>query len=252
MFRPLLWPTVFTIAALTGLVLLGTWQLDRLDWKQDLTRRVTAQAHASPTPLPARAQWPTLDLNSLDYRPVVVRGTFDHLFEIHVYTVIGTARGTYSGPGYWVVTPLVLVDGGAVIVNRGFVPTRFKAAKSRLMGQVPGIQTIKGMVRQTEIPGFFTPAPDLANNVWVARDLPAMASALGRADLAPFIVDAGPTPEGLLPQGGETRLKFINNHLSYALTWYGLGIVLIGVYLTFHRAQGRLGKPKPDGQANQS
>ncbi|MFV2092331.1 MAG: SURF1 family protein, partial [Hyphomicrobiales bacterium] len=185
----------------------------------------------------------TLDLDEWEYRPVSVEGTYDFSAEFHAYTIVSEPRGTYSGPGYWIFTPLNLAGGGAVMVNRGFVPERFKLAKTRAAGQLPGRQRVVGLLRKTEVPGTFALAADLKNNVWTVRDLPAMTRSLGRADLAPFLIDAKAIAPGFLPQGGETRLKFVNNHLDYALTWYGLGIVLLGVYLAFHRAQGRFGKP---------
>jgi len=243
-FRPLLWPTVFTIAALAVLVSLGNWQLERLAWKNQLAARVTAQASARAIDLPPVADWPNLDLDEWEYRPVRVDGTYDFAAEIHVYTIVSEPRGSYSGPGYWIFTPLNLTGGGAVMVNRGFVPERFKQAESRAAGQLPGRQQVTGRLRKTEVPGNFALAPDINNNVWTVRDLPAMKTYLERPGMAPFLIDADAIAPDFLPQGGETRLKFINNHLDYALTWYGLGIVLLGVYLAFHRAQGRLGKSR--------
>ncbi|VAW16795.1 Cytochrome oxidase biogenesis protein Surf1, facilitates heme A insertion [hydrothermal vent metagenome] len=244
MFRPLFWTTIVSIAAFVVLVGLGTWQLQRMAWKDDLTARVAARIVAPATPLPGVAAWPGMDLAANEYRPFTVRGTFDHGAEFHAFTAISTPKGTYGGPGYWVLTPLSLQGGGTVLVNRGFVPAARKDRQTRPDGLIEGPVDITGLLRLSVSRAPFVPEPEISKNVWFARDVGAMAAAANIADMAPFFLDASQSAPGGLPQGGETRLKFRNAHLGYALTWYGLALVLIAFYIAFHYATGRLGRQK--------
>ena len=244
-FRPLLWPTLATLAALALLIALGTWQLERRQWKHDLIDRVTERTEARPVALPDPSSWPTLDPAAWEYRPVVARGVFDDQAETLVFTSLPDPKGPHGGPGYWVMTPLALAGGGTVLVNRGFVPARAKSPAARAEGRVDGIRRVEGLLRLSERPGLFTPEP--AADTWYVRDVAGIARARGIADPAPFFVDALGGAPGGLPQGGETRLDFRDDHLGYALTWYGLAAALAVVYLAFHRARGRFGRARADG-----
>ena len=106
-----------------------------------------------------------------------------------------------------------------------------------------------GLVRGPVVSGMFTPINDVAHNLWYWPDISALtASAFGGAgaQTMAFTVDADakPAPPGGLPTGGVTRLDVPNRHLEYALTWYGLGLTLIGVYVAF--AMSRLRAPAQD------
>lgn len=242
MFRPLLWPTVASLLALALLLSLGTWQMQRWAWKNDLTARVKARVTAAPVPLPPQAEWPNMDLAANEYRPFSVRGTFDHEAEFHAFTSVDDPKGKRGGPGYWVLTPLALDGGGTVLINRGFVPPDAKDPGQRTAGAVQGEVEITGLLRLTVPPRYFVPEPDLAKNIWFSRDVDAMAASRNINDMSPFFIDAAQSAPGGLPQGGETRLVFRNNHLDYAMTWYGLALVLIGFYFAFHHQAGRLGR----------
>ena len=77
--------------------------------------------------------------------------------------------------------------------------------------------------------------------VWYARDLAGMARADGLALLAPIVVEADATPNpGGFPVGGKTVVSFRNQHLSYAVTWFGLAAALVGVWLAYHVSKGRI------------
>ncbi len=233
------WPWGVLAAAACAfavLVGLGTWQVQRLQWKEALIAAAEHRVHAAPVSPPARADWATLDapaLAALDFTPVTLTGQFLP-GEALVYTVISEAHGPYSGPGWWVVRPFALSSGGVVLVNRGFVPDSRRDPNSRPGSEAPaGTVSLTGLIRPPEAGNAFTPAADPAHNMWFTRDPRLIGPALGIAagDLAPFTVDAaaGLTPPSGLPQAGETRLSFPNNHLNYALTWFGLAAALLGV-----------------------
>jgi surfeit locus 1 family protein len=126
------------------------------------------------------------------------------------------------------------------------VPDARKDPATRPQGQLPGTVRITGLIREVPAPAMFTPANDAARNLWYWPDIAAMTDAAYRdtpgatMTALPFWIDADaqPEPPGGLPKGGATRLDLPNRHLEYALTWYGLALTLIGVYLAF--AAGRL------------
>lgn len=226
-FRPTLWLTVFVVLGVIVLLGLGTWQVQRLFWKQALIDTVTAQMAEPVVALPARIG----DTVPWQYRRVSVRGTFLHDREIHLI-----AHDSHGRLGYDIVTPLVRENGGGtVLVNRGWVPTDNKDAATRRKGQVSGAVTVNGLVRLPWPQGWFVPDNDPNANVWFWGDAAGMAAAAG-VEAPALFVDADDTANpGGLPIGGQTRVTFRNDHLQYALTWFALAICLAGVYVAFSR-----------------
>lgn len=241
-WRGLVVPGTAAGIAFCVLVSLGVWQIHRLQWKQALIARVSDRIDAVPIPAPGPAQWPSLDIAALEYQPVAVTGHFLHQDEAHVFTVLATPRGPHGGTGYLVMAPLETVDGWLVYVNRGFVPEDRKNSASRSDGQTATELTVVGLLRAPRSRTWLSAEDDLAGNVWFSRDpaLFATWSGLSAKRVAPYTIDMrfDPRLPGGLPQGGETLVEFPNNHLGYALTWFGLAGGLAGVFFVF--ARGRL------------
>lgn len=236
----LIWPGLAALAALIVLCGLGFWQLHRLAWKQDLIARVEMRSQISfAPPPPSENDWPNVTAERDEYRRVTVTGSFHHDREALAYDLLSDAKGKFSGPGYWVLTPLVTANGGTIFVNRGFVPLDRKDAATRREGQLTGMVTVTGLLRMPEGRAWFTPADDPARGLWQERNPAAIAKAYGLTRVAPFFVDASTSGPGGLPQAGETRLVFSNRHLEYAVTWFGLALALIAVFIAFARKQMR-------------
>lgn len=237
-WRALLAPGLATLAALAVLVSLGMWQLERRAWKEGLIARIEARAHGEPGAIVPEAQWPGWSAAADEFRRVRVTGAFLHDREVLLHGLMAVQRGA-PAQGYYVFTPLRLPDGAIVFVNRGFIPTEMKDPKLRPAAEVQGEATVTGLVRAPETRGAFVPADDPARENWFVRDPAAMARARGLDRVAPFYVeaDAAPNPGGW-PKGGQTNLTLPNNHLQYALTWFGLALTLIGVFGTW--AWGRV------------
>ncbi|MBX3575998.1 MAG: SURF1 family protein [Rhizobiaceae bacterium] len=219
------------LVALAVLLALGTWQVRRLAWKEALVARIETRLASAPVSL-AEAERMFALSGEVDYLPVRLAGRFDHAHEAHF---LATWKGE---AGFFVYTPLIL-DGRAVLVNRGFVPYARKDAASRPEGQVGGVVTVQGLARDP-LPGkpsWVVPDNDPARNVFYWKDMQAMAAAAGYPDAAgrvPFFVDAGDAPNpGGLPVGGVTLVDLPNNHLQYAVTWFGLAAALVGVMGTW-------------------
>ncbi len=222
--RPAAIVVLLLTVVLTGCLLaLGTWQVQRLFWKLDLIERVDARAHAEPVNAPAASEWRALtDPADYEYRRVKLSGTLLNDKEVQVYTV------TDLGPGYWIMTPLRRDDGSSIIVNRGFVPSDRRDPSSRQEGEPTGEVEIVGLMRAPETGGLFLRTNDPANGRWYSRNIPQISQASGLSQVAPFYVDADATPNpGGLPVGGKTMLTFPNNHLSYAVTWFILAVMVV-------------------------
>ena len=237
---------VFGVAAgLVFLVLLGlgTWQVERRTWKRDLIARVEARVHAPAAPAPGPDAWTRIGADDA-YRHVRLSGTFLHDRETLVQAV------TERGAGFWVLTPLRRPDGSLVLINRGFVPGDRRDPATRTAGQRAGEgageATVVGLLRLTEPGGAFLRANDPRDGRWYSRDVAAIAAARALTDVAPYFVDADATPNpGGLPVGGLTVIAFPNSHLVYALTWYGMALMLAGamVYLLRSgRSESRVSK----------
>lgn len=236
----LFWVTVSTLVALLLLGGLGTWQLQRMAWKEALIAKIQVRSKAEPIILDAAATLYDAG-DDLEYTPVRARGRFLNDKEMYYF-----APGD-KGPGYHVYTPLVGPSGMAVIVNRGFITEAERAQRRTIRQDAGNIDEAIGLLRRPETKGLFAPANDPGRNMWYWRDLKGMSdqslstNSDERKKVLPFFIEAVATPAGMpvvagTPQGGVTRMTLPNRHLEYALTWYGLGAALIGVYLAFVRS----------------
>jgi len=216
--------------ALIGLLLfsvfcaLGTWQVQRRAWKLDLIARVDQRVHAAPTPAPGPGDWPRISADSDEYRRVRLDGSWLDGKDTLVQAV------TDLGSGFWVLTPLRLADGSIVLVNRGYIPADQRQASQTGLHPAPDAGPVTGLLRLSEPGGGFLRKNDPAADRWFSRDVAAIAAARGlpAALVAPYFVDADATAaRAPAPVGGLTVIKFPNSHLVYAITWYGMALMVI-------------------------
>ena len=223
-------PSIAAACAFAVLIGLGTWQVQRKAWKEALIATVGARFAAPPVALPPPAAWGRLDPAADEYRRVRFTADLVNDKEALVFTTGSSLHGGDAGPGYWVFTP-ARVDGDIVMINRGFVPEDRKDPARRAQGQIAGPVEVVGVMRWPERPGMFTPAAEPDKNLWFARDSSDIAQAKGFREVAPFYVEQeSPPASGGLPRAGALQPIFPNNHLGYALTWYGLALVLAGSF----------------------
>ena len=200
---PAMWPTIAALPVFIALLGLGTWQVQRLHWKEALIAERDARLAAPPIALEAVRG----DAASYEFRRVRASGAF-----VPGSNIFLEAR-TYRGEaGYHVVSPLAVRSGGVVLVDRGWV-------RGRTAEPTPGAVTVEGVVRKAGRLSPWTPDNAPARDVWFYVDVPQMAAAKQLRDVKPFFIDTGPAPE--IP----------NNHLPYAVTWYGLAAALAAIYV---------------------
>jgi surfeit locus 1 family protein len=261
------------IAGVAVLIGLGSWQVKRLFWKQELIALRQDALGAKPVSL--------MDIEAgiengfnVNFLRIRAEGYYRHDLERYVYDLRD------GEIGWRVVTPLVMPGQFIVFVDRGFVPDNMRepgkrpettavaaltpAIKAQEAANWPEPVQVTGYVRlHTDSSGWFTPANDVEANRWYSYDLAAMSASLpddvgflppeGYAALLPvFIqVEPGGEPETggtLKPVALETKLS--NNHLQYATTWYALAaalaIMCVLVVRSRHSQQAR--ETETDGQ----
>ncbi|ENN89070.1 Cytochrome oxidase complex biogenesis factor transmembrane protein [Rhizobium freirei PRF 81] len=214
------------LAALVILLGLGTWQVERLQWKEGLLADIAARKDAPAVALSA-IEAMAASGGDIEYRVITTRGRYLNNKERHFLATYG------DEPGFYIYTPLQLDDGRYLFVNRGFVPSAAKEPEMRKQGELTGEQSLTGLVRArlTSRPDGM-PDNDLVKNFFFWRDLDAMASSVGlpKDKVLPFFIDADKTPNPAgLPVGGVTIIDLPNNHLQYAVTWYGLAVALVAI-----------------------
>ncbi len=234
--RRLLVPGVSTAAMLVLLIGLGTWQVQRLAWKTALIADREAALSAPAVPLLATLD----DAKALDFHHVFAEGRFLHDKELYI-----GAYSTRDVEGFQVVTPLLLADGHVLLVNRGWVPARLKDPATRPEGQMTGTVRVEGILRIPRTPtGFIVPQNRPTENFWFYVDIPGMVALAKLDDVLPFFIEGAPGQNpGGFPGGGQTRISLPNDHLQYAITWYGFAVTLLVIYFIYHYR-----KPEP-GQA---
>ncbi|HEY7644449.1 MAG TPA: SURF1 family protein [Hyphomicrobiales bacterium] len=225
-------PAIITGLALAILIGLGIWQLERREWKLGILERIDQRIHGESISLSEAKKLWARD-RDVEYYRVLLVGRFHNDQERYLYTV-------FDGQAGWlVITPLETRNGDVVLVNRGFVPEALKDPAARPAGRIEDQVELVGLARASERRAWFTPDNAPAANRWFWRDVPGLTASLP-PDLAartvPFLVEAeaAPVPGGW-PRGGVTRLAIPNRHLEYALTWFGLAVVLLAVFFAYAR-----------------
>lgn len=194
-------------AGLAILIGLGTWQLQRKAWKEDLLQTIEASIAAAPAALP---QVPVKEQDR--YRAVTVEGEIEGN-ALHVFWVTRDAE-----TGYRVIAPFVTTDGRRVLLDRGFIPAAEKAA-SLTIGQA----TVTGNLLWPDEGDWTTPAPEADTNILYARDVAYMAERLNTEPV--LIVARSAAPEAAVTPHAVTTAGIPNNHLQYAITWFSLALI---------------------------
>jgi len=192
----------------TGVLLsLGKWQLDRLVWKRAILNEIETRIQDAPIPLAA-----TLDPVADEYQAINISGdlTPDYV------RVLGGLKNI--GAVHKIIT--VLDAGGRrILVDLGYVKID-DAVQLNLSGPVQ----ILGNLHWPEETDSYTPAPDLAANLWFARDVDKLAAHLNAEPILIVAKELMPQIDGLTPLPVDTA-GIPNDHLNYAITWFSLAAV---------------------------
>jgi surfeit locus 1 family protein len=195
------------------LIALGVWQVQRLAWKEGVLAGIEARISADPVTLP-----PVPDPARDQYLPVFVEGSFTGA----QLSVLASLKQV--GPGYRLIAAFQTVDGRKVMVDRGFEPIEETARKAT------GRATIRGNLHWPDEIDSYTPSQPDKGGLWFARDVPAMAAALGTEPVLVVTWAADPADPALIALPVDTT-NIPNDHLNYAITWFSLAAVWLGMTL---------------------
>jgi surfeit locus 1 family protein len=207
---------------LTVLLGLGTWQLYRLAWKEGILAEIASAEAAQPTPL-GFAPKPFAKVS------VTGRLLFDHAAQFGA-----EVRDTSTGPtmGFYQIVPLERDGASTILVNRGWVPQQRQAA----LAEPSGLVTVTGYVRSAETHHWFSPADNMPERQFYTLDPAIIGAAVGIPNPAPLtLVAMGPARPGSYPVPAQHLPRPPNNHLSYAITWYGLALALVIIFAIWFR-----------------
>lgn len=196
---------------------LGLWQVQRLAWKQGVISDINARIHAAPVDLPA-----TPNPEGDAYLPVAATGHFSG------DTLRVLVSQKTQGAGYRLITAFD-TDGRRVLVDRGFV-----AVDSPDVARPEGEARVIGNLQWPRETDGFTPEVDTKNNIWFARDVPAMAQALGTEPLLIVARSLEQDDPSVTPLPVDTS-RIPNDHLQYAITWFSLAAIWLAMSLLFLR-----------------
>lgn len=235
---------IFTLALTALCVGLGVWQLQRRAAKHALIAALSERVQAAPSPLPASVQWRALNAADDEFRRVTFTATYAKLPDAMVYSAGSAVREDAAGPGTWAFLPARLPDGRTVVVDAGFVANTMqeRPVQDRAAGKLVTGEPVRltGYLRFPESPGLLTPAENRDKRLWFVRDHLAMAKTLGWGEVAPFYIDLeSPVPENGIPRPGPLSPHLRDEHMQYAITWFGLAgalLIAFGVWARGRRA----------------
>lgn len=203
------------------LVGLGIWQVQRLAWKEGILAQIDHAETSAPVPLAAGAD----DTMPTPYTKVSVTGRFrEDLSALYGDQVRQTPDGARMGAQ--LIVPLIRKDAPPLLVDRGWVPL----SRAKPIGMPSGEVTVDGYIHPPDRPGPFSAHDDVAMRRFFTLNPAAIGAAIG-LKVAPFtLVALGPRPADLFPDPARHLPRPPNNHLSYAITWFGLAIALAVIF----------------------
>ena len=226
-FRLKLLPTLITLPAILIMLYLGSWQIERLQWKKNLIGLLEARTSATPTEFPND----TITPDAHEFLPVYLEGVFDHSKELLLQN-----RTNEKQAGMHVLTPFVRSDGkGILLIDRGWVPFEKTGQEFRKDSLVTGAVHIEGVIRYPVGQTSFVPDNSPEKALWYFIDFDAMGRQLGVTFNPYYVMESKTGMEGSLPVGGRWNVVLPNNHLEYALTWYSLALILLVIFIIYHR-----------------
>ena len=230
MFKPKFIPTLFTIPAIIVLLILGSWQVQRLNWKNNLIESMNLRISMPAIDLPELTSKDNID--EYKYRKVKLKGEFLNDHEIFLFTGPKVMKGD---AGYNILTPFQTDKGQIVLVDRGWIPSDKREQSTRPETIINEPTTIEGMLHEGEKQAKFVFDNDVENNLWFWIDTKAISKVTGQ-NLKDIYVRITKNDNGnILPIPGENVIKHRNDHLQYAVIWYSFAIILLIIYIIYHK-----------------
>ena len=209
---------IFVILVITLFCTLGTWQLYRLQWKQDLISEINYGLNSTPVKYSKKI--------NKNYQRVVLEGKYDFNNQIYLYSL--NEKGQ---PGFDVITPLETLEGENILINRGWINKEFKKNPKINVTE----KKIYGLLKKNSKKNMFKPKNDIKKNIWFSINLEEVKKITGK-NFTNYIVYLENT-ELDVPSPKKITINVPNNHLKYAITWYSISISILFYFLYFRKTQ---------------
>ena len=198
---------------------MGTWQLYRLDWKQDLISTIDKGLISKPIQYSNKI--------NINYQRVILDGKYDLKNQIYLYSL--NSKGQ---PGFDVITPFQTLGGDNILINRGWID---KEMKNKAEINLIKNNKVQGFLRKIVKKNIFKPENNIEKNVWFSINLKQIQDITGKNfdNYVVFLEDELVT----LPNPKKISIDVPNNHLKYAITWYSISISILFYFLYFRRQQ---------------
>lgn len=219
--------TTITILAIVSLSLLGCWQVYKAYEQNELMNFTVANLSTPPIKLTKEH-----NLEDLEYRKVKVQGYYQHDKETFVYEI-----DENGNEGFLLFTPIRTVNNRLIMVNRGWIPIAFKSPPKRIDTLEPGLVEVVGILMASEKKAMLSPKNNSDKNIWYARDLEQMQEFVGEK-LEQFYISIFECHDDYnlrLKNDINMILSSSNEHLEYAITWFLAAIILLTIYIIYHR-----------------
>ena len=207
---------IFVFLFITLFCSLGTWQLYRLQWKQNLISQISEGLKSNSIQYSKNIK--------KNYQKVNLVGEYNFKNQIYLYSL--NSKGQ---PGFDVVTPFQTLNKENVLVNRGWIK---KELKNNPEINYPK-NNITGMLRIANRKNIFTPDNDIKKNIWFAVNLDDIKKITDKK-FNKFIVYLEDKNINT-PKPKKITVDVPNNHLKYAITWYSISISILFYYLYFRK-----------------
>ena len=207
--------SVFTIFFILVFIALGTWQIIRLNWKNNLILEIERSLKNPPVEL--------TQSNKENYLKIRTSGSVDFEKQIYLYNL--SDLGT---PGFEVINP-ILIDGDNYLLNRGWIPFEKKDTQEiNILDQ----NNIVGTLRIQGKKNIFKPDNDIKGNYWFTLNRQDVSKFTGK-EFSNYIIYLDGNYQ--FPRPKKITANISNNHKKYAMTWFSLAISILLLYLYFRK-----------------
>ena len=207
--------SVFIIFFIFVFIGLGTWQLIRLNWKNNLILEIENSLKNPPVEL--------AQSNKENFLKIKTSGSIDFDKQIYLYNL--NESGT---PGFEVINPITIGDEN-FLINRGWIPFEKKGAQEI---NVFDQKNIIGTLRLQGRKNIFKPDNDLDENYWFSLNREDILKFTGK-NFSKYIIYLDGNYQ--LPRPKKITANISNNHQKYAITWFSLALSILLLYLYFRK-----------------
>ena len=207
--------SVFVIFFILVFIALGSWQIVRLNWKNNLILEIESSLRSSPVELPQN--------NKINYLKVKTSGIIDFEKQIYLYNL-----NESGNPGFEVINP-ISINNENYLINRGWIP--FEKKNTKEINIFDG-KNIIGTLKLQGKKNIFKPDNDIEKNYWFSLNRDDISKFTGK-EFSKYIIYLNGNYQ--FPRPKKISANISNNHKKYAITWFSLAISILLLYLYFRK-----------------